>query len=90
MERCASAGAAEGRSITFNALAYSASYRDLAAAFGTDATAATRHYILAGATEGRTVTFDTLRYAASYRDLATAFGTDADAATRHYLTAGIN
>lgn len=86
----ATAGAAEGRGITFDPLRYVASYADLRRAFGADPEAATRHYILIGAAEGRELTFDPLSYIASYADLRTAFGTDAAAATRHFVLWGAN
>jgi Ca2+-binding RTX toxin-like protein len=73
----------------FDGLRYAAGSSDLAAAFGTDAVAATNHYISTGFAEGRDAkAFDPLDYIAGYRDLITAFGTDGAAATRHYLTAG--
>jgi Ca2+-binding RTX toxin-like protein len=73
----------------FDGLRYAASYSDLAAAFGTDATAATNHYISTGFAEGRDAkAFDPLDYIAGYSDLISAFGTNAAAGTRHYLTAG--
>jgi len=86
----ATAGAAEGRSISFDGLAYNASYRDLATGLGVDAAAGARHFIAAGAAEGRVVTFDALSYIASYADLRSGFGTNAVAATQHYITAGMS
>ncbi|CAO3441302.1 Ig-like domain-containing protein [Azospirillum endophyticum] len=82
------APAAGGLPAGFNALAYIASYPDLIAAFGTNAEAATQHYLQAGRAEGRTVTFDPLAYVASYPDLIPSIGTNAQAATLHYLQAG--
>ncbi|MEJ8629604.1 hypothetical protein P0F65_06600 [Sphingomonas sp. I4] len=40
--------------MTFDASAYAAKYTDLAAAFGDDAEALARHYVLYGYAEGRT------------------------------------
>lgn len=74
--------------MTFDALAYTASHADLAAAFGTDAAAAARHYIEHGRAEGRTVTFDAAQYLSANSDLSAAFGADTAAATRHYIQYG--
>ena len=73
----------------FNALAYAASYNDLAQVFGTDAAAAADHYIHAGFFEGREVQFDAGQYLANYADLRAAFGTNTVAATEHFLLAGV-
>jgi serralysin len=73
---------------TFNPLAYLAANPDVAAAFGIDTAAATKHFVDYGAAEGRPTSFDALAYIASYPDLAAAFGTDTDAATRHYIEHG--
>ena len=78
-------GSAEGRSDTFDELAYIASHTDLIAAFATDTVAAAKHYIEYGSTEGRTVTFDAGSYLAAHADLRAAFGNDLEAATRHYV-----
>ena len=96
-----SQGAVSGQTVTlrvtplaetmasFDPLAYLASNPDLAAAFGSDATAAREHYLRFGRAEGRAVaSFDPLSYLAANPDLAAAFGTDTVAATRHYLTLG--
>ncbi|WP_452012058.1 M10 family metallopeptidase C-terminal domain-containing protein [Azospirillum largimobile] len=96
-----SQGAVSGQTVTlrvsplaetmagFDPLAYLASNPDLAAAFGTDATAAHEHYLRFGLTEGRaTRSFDPLSYLAANPDLAAAFGTDPAAASRHYLALG--
>jgi hypothetical protein len=72
----------------FSPLEYIASYGDLAAAFGADASAGFDHYIYSGALEGRRVSFSGDEYLASYADLQAAFGTDADAASGHYIQYG--
>ncbi|MFC3443392.1 M10 family metallopeptidase C-terminal domain-containing protein [Sphingobium rhizovicinum] len=73
----------------FDGLRYAAGYDDLAAAFKTDAAAATNHYVTKGFAEGRDAkAFDPYDYIAGYKDLANGFGTDAAGATRHYLTTG--
>jgi Ca2+-binding RTX toxin-like protein len=73
----------------FDGLRYAASYSDLAAAFGTNAQAATNHYISTGFAEGRDAkAFDPYDYIAGYTDLMAAFGANGAAATRHYLTTG--
>jgi Ca2+-binding RTX toxin-like protein len=75
--------------IGFDAFSYLASYPDLITAFGSDGTAATRHYVSNGFGEGRLPdVFDEFSYLASYPDLITAFGTDGAAATRHYVSNG--
>jgi Ca2+-binding RTX toxin-like protein len=84
------AGAAEGRTITFDPLAYIASYGDLIDAFGADAAKGAWHYIGYGVNEGRTVSFDPLSYIASYGDLIDAFGTDAAKGAWHYIGYGVN
>ncbi len=82
-------GAAEGRTISFDALGYLASHTDLRAAFGADTLAAARHYIMHGAREGRSDdAFDALGYIASYSDLRAAYGLDTAAATRHFVSIG--
>ncbi|MBF5093525.1 protease [Azospirillum sp. INR13] len=96
-----SQGAVSGQTVTlrvtplaetmagFDPLAYLASNADLAAAFGTDATAAREHYLGFGLAEGRaTRSFDPLSYLAANPDLAAAFGADPAAASRHYLALG--
>ena len=73
----------------FSGLDYIASHGDLIAAFGADAVAGKRHYVLAGHAEGRSAdAFDEVQYVANYPDLQAAFGTDYAAATRHYITNG--
>ncbi len=87
---------------SFNATNYLAKYSDLAAAFGSDTAAATRHYITNGYGEGRTSStddsgsttpdslteFEALNYIASHGDLITAFGTNTTAAEDHYTNNG--
>lgn len=96
-----SQGAVSGQTVTlrvttladtmagFDPLAYLASNPDLAASFGTDATAAREHYLRIGRAEGRaTRSFDPLSYLAANPDLVAAFGYDVAAASRHYLALG--
>jgi serralysin len=96
-----SQGAVSGQTVTlrvttlaetmagFDPLAYLASNPDLAAAFGTDTTAAREHYLRAGRAEGRAArSFDPLSYLAANPDLVAAFGYDLAAASRHYLALG--
>ena len=73
----------------FSSLEYLATYSDLAAAFGTNETAAARHYVGSGRFEGRVADgFNGLDYLATHADLAAAFGTDETAAARHYVGSG--
>ncbi|MFX6540800.1 hypothetical protein ABTG54_22660, partial [Acinetobacter baumannii] len=69
-------GRAEGRTVSFDPLAYIASHGDLTAVFGTNRDAGAAHYIASGRAEGRTITFNPLSYLAANADLAAAFGTD--------------
>ncbi len=71
-----------------SALEYVASYTDLAAAFGTDATAGFAHYVDHGHGEGRRAGFRGLDYVASHSDLANWLGPDAEAGASHYLGYG--
>ncbi|MFN3764434.1 MAG: hypothetical protein ACK4R3_02575 [Aliihoeflea sp.] len=71
-----------------DALAYAASYNDLALALGVNAQAAANHFLNDGFFEGREVTFDASQYLQNHGDLAAAFGTNLDAATRHFLQSG--
>lgn len=72
----------------FPALAYAASYPDLASAFGANQDLAWLHFGGFGAREGRTITFNGPSYIASYQDLSAAFGTDAQQGALHYLQYG--
>ena len=72
----------------FDAMSYLAANRDLAAAFGTDGTAAFYHYVQTGHLENRSTSFDAAGYLAANRDLAAAFGTNTAAATEHYIAFG--
>lgn len=72
------------------ALAYTASYSDLTAAFGTDVALAKAHYAGAGRAEGRVISFSALRYIASYPDLIGVFGLDTETATRQYIRRGLS
>jgi hypothetical protein len=81
-------GRFEGRTPTFEGLAYIASYEDLIAAFGANDSAGAAHFIESGRFEGRTVSFNPYQYLANYADLQAAFGFNTEAATLHYITAG--
>ena len=72
----------------FDALEYTASYRDLINAFGDDAVRGFYHYAFRGVSENRGVTFDSLEYIASHRDLINAFGANADNGAKHYINYG--
>ncbi|GLR78289.1 hypothetical protein HUE56_02370 (plasmid) [Azospirillum oryzae] len=72
----------------FDAMSYLAANRDLAAAFGTNGTAAFYHYAQTGHLENRSTSFDAASYLAANRDLAAAFGTNTAAATEHYIVLG--
>ena len=74
--------------LSTSALEYVASYDDLIAAFGTDATAANAHLFSYGLYEGRTGHFDALRYIASNNDLMGAFGANEDAGAAHWIQFG--
>ena len=74
----------------FKPYQYLASYPDLRAVFGLNATAATQHYFANGRLEGRDPgRFDSWLYTASNPDLARAFGLDSEAAARHYINNGM-
>ena len=80
----------EGRSVSFDGLAYLASHADLINAYRNDATD-TRgaiHFITNGHAEGRGITFKPASYLALHADLQAAFGNDLDAAARHYIQTG--
>ena len=81
-------GRAEGRTISFDPLAYLAANTDLAAAFGTDTTQAGLHYLGIGRTEGRSTGFNASAYLAANGDVAAATGGDLTAAMRHYIQNG--
>jgi hypothetical protein len=81
-------GASEGRTVTFDALRYVASYGDLIGAFGTDVRKATLHFIASGAAEGRSAGFEAKFYLASNPDVRAQVGADLAAATRHYISEG--
>lgn len=96
-----SQGAVSGQTVTlrvtplaetmagFDPLAYLASNPDLAAAFGSDETAAREHYLRFGRAEGRAPqSFDPLAYLAANPDVVAAYGYDRKAATQHYLAFG--
>lgn len=77
------------RLVGFDALEYLASNADLAAAFGTNTTAARQHFIDYGRFEGRsTNSFDPYSYLAVNRDVAAAVGVDRTAAQNHYIQYG--
>ena len=81
----------------FDALAYSAFYPDLRAAFNGDIGQLKTHYINYGLGEGRTpcgarqpyCKFDPLVYESFYPDLKAAFNGDANKLTTHYRTYGM-
>ncbi|WP_180283394.1 Ig-like domain-containing protein [Azospirillum oleiclasticum] len=73
----------------FDPLAYTAGYADLSAAFGTNAAAATQHYLTNGRAEGRRIDlFNPASYMAVNPDVATAFGFDPSGAAAHYIVNG--
>ncbi len=76
--------------VTFDAMSYLASNRDLAAAFGSNGSAAFMHYVQRGFNfiERRPTSFDAASYLAANIDLAAAFGSNTAAATEHYVVAG--
>lgn len=83
-----SAGAFEGRDVSFDGLEYIASHGDLIGAFGADRGAGAEHFIGAGASEGRVTSFDAVQYLANYSDLQLALGGNLEAATEHYILSG--
>ncbi|HWX49926.1 MAG TPA: hypothetical protein VNZ61_17910 [Roseomonas sp.] len=70
------------------ALAYIASYSDLANFFGTDTGSAKLHYTTFGKAEGRHISFNGLDYVGSHADLFAAFGADPTAGARHWIEMG--
>lgn len=82
---------AAGVKDVFNAGTYAGNYSDLAANYGTDASALLNHFLANGAKEGRVASpiLDVAAYRAAYADLNAAFGDDWDAYVNHYLTTGI-
>jgi len=80
------------RAQVFNPTWYLQKYPDLQAAFGTNTTLATQHWIQYGVKEGRqgSPTFWSQAYLANYADLRAAFGTNYAAAIQHYILYGIN
>ena len=76
----------------FDANYYLNRYSDLKAAFGTDATAALKHFVEYGISEGRRAceAFDVTIYKDNYPDLQELFGDDNAAYVKHYLNFGIN
>jgi len=83
-------GATIAPPISRSPLEYVASYDDLMAAFGADASSGLSHYLASGWLEGRQTTFDALAYIASYADLMDAFGANAAAGASHYIQWGRN
>lgn len=86
--RFASGDLALGALPSATALEYIASYQDLRAAFGANATAGRDHIAQSGLAEGRSASFHGLDYIASHRDLIGALGADADAGAGHYIRYG--
>jgi hypothetical protein len=60
----------EGRTTTFDCLAYIAQYTDLMKAFGANSDLGATHYIAAGFSEGRSAAFNVSAYESVYPDLA--------------------
>ncbi len=81
-------GAAEGRTISFNALDYIASYGDLIAALGDNPAEGAEHYIRYGYVEGRVTSFDPYLYIAANTDLIAAIGDNPVAGAEHYIDYG--
>ncbi len=78
-------------SLILNVEAYKQAYPDLAAAFGSNATAYIDHYLTNGIYEGRTkgALFNPLIYVAAYNDIRNVFGNDIDALVSHYVRFGV-
>ena len=74
----------------FDAQYYLSKYPDLKAAFGSDTTAALKHFVTYGIKEGRQACaeFDVDIYKNNYADLKKAFGNDNSAYVKHYLEYG--
>ncbi|WP_152612914.1 calcium-binding protein [Tateyamaria sp. ANG-S1] len=87
-------GAAEGRTISFDALSYLAANNDIIQVVGMNLQEAVRHYLVYGQHEiaaenpGRTLSFDPEQYLRNYADLRAAFVNDYSEATRHYIAYG--
>jgi serralysin len=79
------AGYNEGRTTTFDGLAYIAQYTDLMKAFGANSDLGATHYIAAGFSEGRSTAFNVSAYENAHPDLAGKYASN-DA----FLTAYIN
>ena len=73
----------------FNALAYAASYNDLAPAFRTNADAAFAHFLNHGFFERRDVTFDAAQYLENWADVNSGVGGNQALATQHFLNHGV-
>jgi hypothetical protein len=80
-------GRYEDRALTFDPLAYLASYSDLSV-FGDDQVAACRHFIDFGFAEGRTVSFQPDLYLRSNPDLIPLYVKDERGAILHYVKWG--
>ena len=74
----------------FNAEYYLNKYSDLKAAFGSDKTAALKHFVEYGMKEGRqaSASFNVATYKNNYADLRKAFGNDNALYYKHYLEYG--
>ncbi len=74
----------------FDAEYYLSKYPDLKAAFGSDKTAALKHFVTYGIKEGRQACaeFNVDIYRSNYADLKKAFGNDNSAYVKHYLEYG--
>ena len=80
-------GRYEDRALTFDPLAYLASYSDLSV-FGDDRVAACRHFINFGFAEGRAVSFQPDLYLRRNPDLIPLYRNDGRGATVHYIKWG--
>ena len=69
-------GSNEGRTTTFDGLAYIANYTDLMHAFGADNDAGAAHYIDYGHSEGRLTAFNVAGYEIAHPDLVGKFSSN--------------
>lgn len=74
--------------LSFNALAYLATYADLSNGYGANAAAGYQHYVQYGRAEGRGIGFNPIDYLAANLDLAAGYGYDPITAARHYIEHG--
>ncbi len=83
-EHFINAGYKEGRTTTFDGLAYIADNTDLMNAFGADNDAGAAHYITNGHSEGRSTTFNVSGYESAHPDLIGKFSSN-DAFLTDYI-----